>query len=76
MNDHIEPGGSDAHDAAHEHDHGALGDAEFAEFMELAAEEGFDLEDVEGAIEAAGHGPLPVLAVVGRPNVGKSTLVN
>lgn len=76
MNDHTQPDGSDAYEGAPEHDHGALGDAEFAEFMELAAEEGFDLEDVEGAIEAAGHGPLPVLAVVGRPNVGKSTLVN
>ena len=74
MNDHIQPDGSDASEGAYEHDHGALGDAEFAEFMELAAEEGFDPEDVEGAIEAAGHGPLPVLAVVGRPNVGKSTL--
>ncbi|MEU9237956.1 ribosome biogenesis GTPase Der [Streptomyces shenzhenensis] len=72
MNDHIQPGDS----AEHEYDHGALGDTEYAEFMELAAEEGFDIEDVEGAIEAAGHGPLPVLAVVGRPNVGKSTLVN
>lgn len=64
------------HSGGDEHGHGELGDAEFAEFMEIAAEEGFELEDVEGALGEAGHGPLPVLAVVGRPNVGKSTLVN
>ena len=60
MNDQIHSDGSD-------HEHGALGDAEYAEFMELAAQEGFDVEDVEGAIDEAGHGPLPVLAVVGPP---------
>ncbi|MDF4249732.1 ribosome biogenesis GTPase Der [Streptomyces sp. WMMB303] len=71
MNDQMHP----ADDGA-EPGHGELGDAEFAEFMELAAEEGFDQDEVEGALGEAGHGPLPVLAVVGRPNVGKSTLVN
>ncbi len=74
MNDQNHSG--DEHGPEQAVDHGALGDAEYAEFMELAAQEGFDLEDIEGALSEAAAGPLPVLAVVGRPNVGKSTLVN
>ena len=50
-----------------------------AGLAEYDLEEG-DLALLESQGEAAGEGaalaPLPVLAVVGRPNVGKSTLVN
>lgn len=72
MNDQQDAAGTGGHDLSH----GELGEAEYAEFMELAAEEGFDADEVEGALGEAAEGPLPVLAVVGRPNVGKSTLVN
>ncbi|UED83430.1 ribosome biogenesis GTPase Der [Streptomyces profundus] len=76
MNDQNPPGAVDGPSDGQAAGHGALGDAEYDEFLRLAEREGFEAEEIEGELAAAASGPLPVLAVVGRPNVGKSTLVN
>ena len=48
-----------------------------SEFVdEYGNAEPIDLSVEEGAESGPAGGPLPVLAIVGRPNVGKSTLVN
>ncbi|CAM5347169.1 GTPase Der OS=Streptomyces alboniger OX=132473 GN=der PE=3 SV=1 [Streptomyces alboniger] len=71
MNDQIHSDGS-----GEEHDHGALGDVEYSEFMELRRGRGLRHRGRRGRDRGGRSGPLSRPRRRGRPNVGKSTLVN